>query len=59
METHGLFKQRPRTCQKCGAVFQARKATATYCSNACRLATVRYGRTHGAVAPRQLGWTKS
>jgi uncharacterized C2H2 Zn-finger protein len=54
-ETHGLFKQRARTCQRCGTVFQARKATATYCSQACRLATSRYGRTYGSHRPRYDG----
>lgn len=58
-ETNGLSKRRPRTCQRCGVVFTATKATARYCSDPCRKASSRYGRSYGTVIPRDLGWTKS
>jgi len=58
-ETSGFFKQHPRTCQKCGIVFVAVKATAKYCSNTCRMASSRYGRSYGHTPPRQFGWTRS
>ena len=52
-ETHGLYKQRPRTCP-CGAVFTAKKPQATYCSNLCRVTFTRWGRTYGQHEPREL-----
>lgn len=51
--THGLYLKRERTCP-CGAVFVARKPTATYCSAACRVVHGRYGRNYGQYEPTRL-----
>jgi hypothetical protein len=55
----GLKAKHERTCQRCGTVFTATKATARYCGAACWKAAGRYGRSHGTVVPRRLGWTKT
>ena len=55
----GLLKKHSRTCQACGVTFEAKKATARYCSNSCRMATSRFGRSYGQKMPRALGVTKS
>jgi hypothetical protein len=54
----GLRAAHPRTCP-CGTVFTARKASARYCSNDCRLRFTRYGRSYGQYEARKLGWTKT
>lgn len=50
----GLLKKHPRTCQACGVVFEAKKATSRYCSNRCRLATSRFGRSYGQKPPTNM-----
>lgn len=54
----GLSKKRPRTCDRCGVVFEATKASARYCSEACRKAASRFGRTYGQydTAHREKVW---
>lgn len=54
----GLYVKRERTCP-CGQVFVARKPGATYCSNACRVAYTRYGRSYGTTYPRTFGAVSS
>lgn len=41
----GLTTAHPRTCQVCGTVFEAKKATARYCSSECMHRGNRFGRT--------------
>jgi hypothetical protein len=53
-QTHGLCKQRPRTCRQCGATFVADKPGRTYCSDGCRKAGSRYGRSYGNTMPTPL-----
>lgn len=53
-ETLGLRVKHPRTCQACGLMFTAKKASARYCSDACRKATSRYGRSYGNTMPTPL-----
>ena len=50
----GLRAKHPRTCQQCGAVFEATKATARYCSVDCRQQGSRYGKSWGNTAPRPM-----
>lgn len=55
----GLLKKGTRTCAHCGATFEARRATARFCSKDCLKASARYGRSYGQYAPRAFGITKT
>lgn len=50
----GLKARHDRTCQQCGTVFVAAKASSRYCSVACRKAGSRFGKSWGNTEPRPM-----
>jgi hypothetical protein len=55
---HGLYVPRTRRCDGCQQEYTARKPGSTYCSDDCRKAFGRYGRSYGTTVPRQFGVAK-